>query len=386
MLVALQSVGDVTITIDRILITIAVVVGVFLIKRGVKRLRRSKEGDLSSMTNLLVSTLIAGVTASGVFVLIATWGLSPALQQASEGLDLGAQVANIILSIIVLGGAYALTDFLGQIIKEVAKEQDAIGQHEREMLHRSVQVGIYTVSGLIVLGLFTDNLGGLFVGAGFLGIVVGMAARQTLGAVLAGFVLMFSRPFEVGDWVVIGENEGTVTDITIVNTRIQSFDGEYVMIPNDVVSGTPIVNRTRRGRLRTEVEVGIDYDVDPDRAAQVAKDAAETVDRVLDRPEPQVIHKRFDDSAIVLGVRFWITNPTSRRRVKTQTAVISAIRSAFETNGIKIPFPQRELMARNEAGGFRLTEQTSNAEADRETEPDEKRQGPIETSPHGGEQ
>ncbi len=87
-----------------------------------------------------------------------------------------------------------------------------------------------------------------------------MAARQTLGSLLAGFMLMFARPFEIGDWVEIEEKEGIVTDISIVNTRIQTFDGEYVMIPNDTVGGSTIVNRSRKGRLRLEVDVGIDYD------------------------------------------------------------------------------------------------------------------------------
>jgi Small-conductance mechanosensitive channel len=201
------------------------------------------------------------------------------------------------------------------------------------------------------------DLTGVLVGAGFLGIVVGMAARQTLGAVLAGFVLMFARPFEIGDWVQIGDNEGIVTDISIVNTRVQTFDGEFVMVPNDIVSGQEVVNRSRKGRLRIEVEVGVDYDTDVPMAKELAGEAMDDLDAILSVPTPQVVVKQFGDSAIVLGCRFWIDKPSARRKWRARTAVVEAVKAHFDEAGVKIPFPQREVSGRAETGGFRVREQ-----------------------------
>jgi small-conductance mechanosensitive channel len=137
---------------------------------------------------------------------------------------------------------------------------------------------------------------------------------------------------------------------------MQTFAGEYVMIPNDVVSAESVVNRSRKGRLRVEVEVDIDYDADPEHAAEVAHDAVTGLDAVLRVPTPQVVVKRFADSSIVLGVRVWIDNPSARRKWRTRTAVVSAVKEAFDREGVKIPFPQRELTGREEAGGFVLSE------------------------------
>lgn len=335
---------------EEILFTAIVAAVVLAVRHLALRWRATHDEEITSRQRLAVSSIIAAVTALGALSVIGSWGLGDNLSEAFRSVDLASHMVNVVLSVIILGSAYALSDFLGQVIKEFAREQDTITEHEREMLHRSAQVGIYMLSVLVVIGLFTDNLGGLLVGAGFLGVVVGMAARQTLSAMLAGFVLMFSRPFEVGDWIAVGDNEGTVTDITIVKTRIRSFDGEYVMIPNDEVSSNPIVNRSRRGRLRIEVEVGIDYDADPERAADVALEAVKAIDRVLDVPSPRVVYKRFGDSAIVLGVRFWIDNPSARRKWRAQTAVIGAVKRAFEEEGIEIPYPQRELSRRGNAG------------------------------------
>jgi len=325
----------------RLLVTVAVLGGLIGIKQFVNRWRRDRE--VSPRIALVVSGMLAVLIAGGLSSLVAVWGLTGTLLSAYEGVDLGRQIGKIVLSVVILGGTYALSDFVGHLIKDLAREQNAISEHEREILHRTTQITIYAFALLVVIGLFTDNIGSLLVGAGFLGVVVGMAARQTLGAVLAGFVIMFSKPFEVGDWVVIGEDEGTVTEITIVNTRIQSFDGEYVMVPNDMVTSNSVRNRTRRGRLRIEVDVGVDYRTDPDRAGEIATDAVAEVDRILDVPAPQVVGKEFGESAIVLGVRGWIENPSARRRWQARTRMIAAIREAFAANDIKIPFPQREL-------------------------------------------
>ena len=343
---------------QRILITVTVLAGLIGAKQLVNRWRRGRE--VSPRVALVISAVLAVLIAGGLSSLVAVWGLTSVLYDplysAYDSADIGRQIANVVLSVVILGGAYAVSDFLGHLIKDLASEQQAISEHEREILHRTTQITIYAFALLVVIGLFTDNIGSLLVGAGFLGIVVGMAARQTLRAVLAGFVIMFSKPFEIGDWIVIGDDEGTVTEITIANTRIQSFDGEVIIVPNDVVTSNTLINRTHRGRLRIEVEVGIDYAADPDRAGEIATEAVSGVDRILDVPAPQVVGKEFGESAVVLGVRGWIDNPSARRRWQARTAMIAAIKAAFEEQDVTIPFPQRELSGRAETGGFQLAD------------------------------
>jgi len=304
--------------------------------------------------HLLVTLGTMVVAAAGGLVIVAVWGLSEQLIGVFTA-NLGPEaLVRLGISILFLIGAYTMTGLIRQLVEEIARARGSLGEHEREIAFRVGQVSLYIVSLLLILTLWRVNIGGILVGAGFLGIVVGMAARQTLGALLAGFVLMFSRPFEIGDWIEVGDNEGIVTDITIVNTRIQTFDGEYVMVPNDVVSSQSLINRSRKGRLRIEVEVGVDYDADAERAAEVAREAVRELDGPMTVPTPQVVLKRFDDSAVILGVRYWIDNPSARRRWRSKTAVIGAVKRAFEEEGIKIPFPQRELMGREEAEGFVL--------------------------------
>ena len=300
----------------------------------------------ASRTRVAVSGVVTLVSGLGVVVLVGIWGLLGPLAAAYHELGLSSLGAELVLAAVLLGAAYAITGFLGRVTEEFAGSRARVSEHQREVLYRLTQVGIYAVVGLTIVTLFTDNLGSLLIGAGFLGIVVGMAARQTLGSVLAGFVLMFSRPFEIGDWVEIGGHEGIVSQITIVNTRIQTFDGEHVMLPNDEVASQPILNRTRKGRLRVEVEVGIDYGVRPKHAADVAVDAVDDLDAVSTVPGPQVVVKQFGDSSVVLGVRAWIEDPSARRMWRAKTAMIDGVHEAFRREEIEIPFPQRTVSRR----------------------------------------
>ncbi|MFD1687413.1 mechanosensitive ion channel family protein [Halobellus litoreus] len=355
----------------RIAVTFAIGVATMALLARTDRLHEAAPERLPSTAwHLLITlgTMLAAATA-GVAI-VGVWGLSDELIGVF-GQNYGPEtLVRIGISALFLIGAYTMTGLVRQLAEELAETRSSIGEHEGEIAFRLGQVTLYLLALAIILSLWNVNVGGFLVGAGFLGIVVGMAARQTLGALLAGFVLMFSRPFEIGDWIQVGDYEGIVTDITIVNTRIQTFDGEYVMIPNDVVSSESLVNRSRKGRLRIEVEVGVDYDADPERAATIANRAVSKLDDPMNVPTPQVVLKRLDDSAVVLGVRYWIDNPSARRKWRSKTAVIGAVKAALEEEDIKIPFPQRELMGRTEDGGFVLAGDERPAQRQVEPTPD----------------
>ena len=286
----------------------------------------------------------AVVWGAAVFLVIAAFGTAvPIVGQLGAGL-VGGAVAGYLAGGGLGGGAY------------------------HGLLAGSVTGIVYTLFFALlggVLGLAGGGpFGGLVGGVGILvlGVVITLvfalesAVAGAIGAVLAGFVVLFSRPFELGDWVVIDDQEGVVTDITIVNTQIRTFDDEYVMIPNDLVTDTDVVNRSRKGRLRLNVDVGVDYDTDLDEAIEVAEDAMRDHNLVLSPPEPHAVLTGFDDSEIGMRLRFYISNPSARKMWKARTRVTLAVKRAFDDAGIKIPFPQRELSGRPESDRRRVTE------------------------------
>ncbi len=304
----------------------------------------------NTVADLLTVLLIGLSVFASAAVVVGVWSSADEVASAMRNLPVSTRDSDkVLISVVLVLVTHILSRLVKRVLEDYLATTEAFSDHQRRLTYRVSQVILWTGAAIVALGVWNVELTGLLVGAGFAGIVVGMAARQTLGAVLAGFVLMFSRPFEIGDWIEIGDVEGIVTDISIFNTRIQTFDGEYVMFPNDVVSGQRITNRSRKGRLRLEVEVGVDYDTDVDAAVETAAEAIEGLDTILTVPTPQVVVKRFDDSAVVLGVRFWIDNPSARRKWRARTAVVTAVKEAFDDAGVSIPFPQRTLGSRGDA-------------------------------------
>ena len=318
-----------------------------------ERLAESTEGAVETLRDGVPSSFLlrlsVGLFQLALFALagvavLTLWGrfelVVAVLPLAENALTVGAQV---VASAVLLGGAYVVSDVVETYVADLSADSDRITAHQEQLLTRIAQVGLLVLAAITVLGIWGVNLGGLLVGAGFLGIVLGMAARQTLGSLLAGFVLMFSRPFEIGDWVEIGDEEGFVTDITIMNTHMRNFDGEYVVVPNDLVANQAITNRSREGRLRIHMEVGIGYDDDPDEAAEIAEDVLEGIDAIANNPQPYAIPSGFGDSAILLDLRYWIDPPTPQARWRSKAVAVERIQKRFADAGISIPYPQRTV-------------------------------------------
>ena len=318
-----------------------------------ERLAESTEGAFETLRDGVPSSFLlrlsVGLFQLALFALagvavLTLWGrfelVVAVVPLAENALTVGAQV---VASAVLLGGAYLVSDVVETYVADLSADSDRITAHQEQLLTRLAQVGLLVLAGITVLGIWGVNLGGLLVGAGFLGIVLGMAARQTLGSLIAGFVLMFARPFEIGDWVEIGDEEGFVTDITIMNTHMRNFDGEYVVVPNDLVANQAITNRSREGRLRIHMEVGIGYDDDPDEAAEIAEDVLEGIDAIANNPQPYAIPSGFGDSAILLDLRYWIDPPTPQARWRSKAVAVERIQERFADAGISIPYPQRTV-------------------------------------------
>jgi len=317
--------------------------GIVEILDGVDAYLPARFGVVLARGVQLVVLFVAGVA------LLVTWGMADTAVTVvglfGETLPFAGQVL-LTLALVVVG--YIAADVLEEAIDEFSTDTERVTEHQAEVVLRVGHVAILAVLSSGLLTLWGLDLSGVLVGAGVLGIVLGLAARKTLGSVIAGFVLLFTRPFTVGDWVEVGDHEGAVTGITIMHTEIREFNGELVIIPNDLVSEQPIRNRSHQDILRLRTEVGIDYDTDPEYAEQVALDAIETVDGVVDAPPPETTTASLDPSAVSLQLLYWIEdpNPVSARRAKE--SVIYAVKARFEEEGIGMPYPQRTLSTRSD--------------------------------------
>ncbi|OYR81957.1 mechanosensitive ion channel protein MscS, partial [Halorubrum sp. E3] len=310
---------------------------------------RLKTRVQSASAEVIRAGLILLLTAVAAGVLVIRWDAAGAALSIVGVLEFGIDVGiRVLFTILLAVTAYTLTRVLKRLLLGGDSSANRVtSEHQRRVSFYISQVAVYIFAVFGLLSLWGVRLGDLLLGAGVLGIVLGFAAQETLTSILAGFILMVSRPFDVGDWVRIGEHEGFITEITINNVRLRNLDGEHVVLPNEAVNNRTIINRSLEGKLRLRLEVGIDYGVDPSHAETVALEAISELDSIMNQPAPQALPVRFADSAVVLELRFWIDSPMPQRKWRAIQSVIHSVKSAFREEGIKIPFPQQELTGRS---------------------------------------
>jgi small-conductance mechanosensitive channel len=356
-----------------LILLVGVTIALAIAPRGLRRLQRrfsaqyldSALGEAlgeatgyvpAGMTTLVLWLTQLLVLIVALFALLLVWGLFDiALIGAQLLVESIPYLGRLIVMVGILIGGIVVFHQLRAWIDQFSERTDQMTDHQKEIILRVGQLTVVVTVIASILAVWGINPSGLLVGAGFLGIIVGFAARQTLGSLIAGFVLMFSRPFTIGDWVEIGDHQGIVTDITIFNTRLENFDGEVIVLPNDRVADSAVRNRSTKGLLRIRTEVGIDYADDPAEAVSLAEEVMMDLDVVTDTPTPQAVPTSFGDSAILIDLRYWIDHPSPPRRWDAVSAVVTAVRDAYAEAGITIPFPQQELSSR---AGFAIAEAT----------------------------
>ena len=332
------------------------VAAVFVIYLGGKPLKRRFTPELVEIARTLTIMGVALVDAVLFVIIWRRFGdtVTELDEFGSRLVPEAGTAVNLYIAFIVLLGTYMLTRVTKRLIRYWS-ESGRISPHQRELAHHLVQITLFLVVLVFILGLFGLDPADLFLGAGVLGVVVGLAARKTLANVLSGLVILFGRPFEAGDWITVGDQEGIVTNISVFNTQVRTFNEEHLLIPNDNIAEEEVINYSKTERLRLTTEVGIDYDDDVSKAATIAKTIMESCETVADSPSPDVVLESFGDSSVVLRLRYWIDRPTIQRKLSAQNEVIESVKEAFEAEDVKIPFPQRELMGRAETDGFEVT-------------------------------
>lgn len=186
------------------------------------------------------------------------------------------------------------------------------------------QLGVQTTSVLAVLGAA--------------GLAIGLALQGTLSNIAAGIMLLWLRPFGVGDYIETSNAAGTVNEVGLFVTHLTSFDGIYRFVPNSELWNTTLVNYSRNLTRMTNLEVGIGYSSDIEKAKQILIDLANSDDRVVKDPAPVVFVENLGDSAVVLRYRVWIGTADYWA---TQRYLLEDAKRRLEAAGIEIPFPQR---------------------------------------------
>ena len=217
-----------------------------------------------------------------------------------------------------------------------------------ELLARFSGFIILATAVIISLDLLGLNVVPFIAGAGVAGVAIGFTAKDTLSNLIAGILLIIDRPFEVGDHIEVWSAPagtatwGDVIDIGLRATKIKTTDNIVIIIPNNEIMVRDIINYTTiTEKIRLRINIGIAYDADMQTAKDIILNVADSAEWVAKEPPPVVVVRNFGDSSVDLQLRGWIDD--ARKRMRTISTITDRVKTAFDEQGIEIPYPKRDI-------------------------------------------
>ena len=242
-------------------------------------------------------------------------------------------------TIILIIGFY-LAGKLSKLIRKKLGVFDKIDPLIVPIIGNIIRYGITIITLIAVLGQFGVQTTSIIAVLGAAGLAIGLALQGTLSNVAAGVMLLLLRPFTTGDWVETGNVSGTIREVGLFTTIIDTFDNVYVSIPNSSIWNSTITNHSHYETRRIDVDIGIHYDTNLDLASKVLLKLAED-ERVLDKPKkPQFLVMKYDDSAIVVRLRLY---SHTKDWYAVYTDLMRKLKPALDEAGIQIPYPHRVI-------------------------------------------
>ena len=244
---------------------------------------------------------------------------------------------NLLGAIIILVAGFILARIICRLLQKWLERRD-MEPPVRMLLNRVTWLLIMALFFMVALGTMGIAVGPLIALMSVAGVGVGLAMQGVLGNLVAGLVIIFTKPFRVGEYIALAGVEGLVDTIELFSTRLKHADLSNVVIPNRRIVGEVLHNY---GTIHQhDIKVGVAYHTNLPQALEVIQQMLASNARMLKDPAPVVAVERFGESAIEIAVKPW----SKLSEFGAAAGEIKlAIVDAFRTRGIEIPFPQREV-------------------------------------------
>lgn len=258
-------------------------------------------------------------------------------------IDYGIEVVGAIVILIV--GLF-LAKWLGNVARQRMERSPRFDATITPLFVKIIKIAVIVVTILAVLSQFGVQTASLVALLGTIGLAIGLALQGTLSNVASGVMLIVLRPFHVGDAVDVGGITGVVDEIGLFTTDMHTFDNVAVTMPNSNVWGTVIKNFTRNNTRRVDMQFGIGYNDDIDKAIKIVKEILDIDERILAEPETLIAVNTLGDNAVNIIVRPWAATDDVW---PVNYDVTKKVKERFDEEGISFPFPQRDIHVYREA-------------------------------------
>lgn len=253
-------------------------------------------------------------------------------------------IKGLVLSALLFWGASYLVSFGEEKIKKLIK----VKNRERALIIKGFQIFVYTATILLGLDILGVNITTFTVFGGAIGIGIGVGLQKITANFISGLILLFEKTISEGDMLELeGGISVIVKRISARYTLVETLESREMMIPNEEFVSNRISNWTFSSpKARGQIDIGVAYGSDLEKVSELLLQVTSEHPKVLKDPAPTCYLMDFAESSIKFTLYFWIANILDGR-MRPKSDMLFSINKKFLEHGIKIPFPQREIVLIN---------------------------------------
>ena len=257
---------------------------------------------------------------------------------------LWSALPNLILALIILVVGIYLMRLINKVVHKFFEKKDydlALETFLQSFIRAALKIILFVLV-ITQLGVKSTSLVAI---VGAAGLAIGLALQGSLANFAGGVLILLFKPFKVGDFIAAQGVEGTVKEITIFTTKLNTFGNQVAILPNGQLSNNSIINYNAERIRRDKINVGIGYGSHIKNAKDILLQICASNEKILKEPIPEVYVGELGDNSVNLTLRFWAKNEDFWA---AHFYVLEELKYKFDESGIEIPFPQRVVHSINQ--------------------------------------
>lgn len=268
-----------------------------------------------------------------------------ALYVAIQFVVLPGMAVKVIQAIVLVAVVYEILRFTERFFDFVISRKftGGDGDHVQSLIHLGIRIALWVTAALLILSNLGLDITSLIASLGIGGIAIALALQNILGDLFSAFSIYFDKPFQVGDFIVIGEHMGVVKKIGLKTTRIEAIGGEELIVPNTELTGARVQNFKRLRKRRVPFTFGVTYDTSLDKMQKIPDIVKKIIEKIDNATFDRVHFRTFAESSLEFEVVYFVQSGDYNMYCDIQQDMNFRIVEAFAKEGIAMAFPTRTV-------------------------------------------
>ena len=333
--------------VQEILISLAFILGAIVLGRLVRWFAEKILPKLTAKTETQLDDVLVEVLKAPMLFALTLVGFWIGIKRLSMPANVMEMIADAYKFLLVISATWfisrAVSTFINVVLKEkVNDESSRMDEHALSLIKKVSSFVIWSIGVITALNNAGVDVGALIAGLGIGGVAIALAAQDTAKNIFAGMMILFDRPFKIGELITIDGTTGYVEDMGIRSTKLRTYSGQLVVIPNYKTADSNLTNITREPSRRIELNVGLIYSTTPEQMRQAMDILCNLPSSVTGIEEKvKVYFTSFGDFS--LNITCWYYIKKDSDLFETQSAVNLHVLDEFNAHGLDFAFPTQTL-------------------------------------------